>query len=56
LKQKKIDILKIKLNPLIVNQGVKLFEGVRTQYLLQLEECELFDDGMQIITYAFSNK
>jgi dihydrofolate reductase len=52
LENKKIDVLKIKLNPLIINQGVKLFEGVATPYHLHLEKCEVFDNGMQIMTYS----
>ena len=51
LAHEKIDILKVKLNPLIINRGIKLFEGVETTYLLHLIECEPFDNGMQIMTY-----
>jgi len=51
LAHKKIDILKVKLNPLIINQGIKLFEGVESPYSLHLDRCELFDKGMQILTY-----
>ena len=51
LAHEKIDILKIKLNPLIINQGIKLFDGVEKTYLLHLDGCELFDNGMQIMTY-----
>src|SRR5690554_3909700 len=47
LEHKKIDILKIKLNPLVVGQGIKLFEGIQSPYRLQLEACEVFEDGMQ---------
>ena len=51
LENQKIDVLKIKLNPLVVGQGRKLFEGLETPYHLQLESNHVFEDGMQIITY-----
>lgn len=51
LEHKKLDVLKIKLNPLIVGRGVKLFEGIQSQYHLAFESSHVFEDGMQIITY-----
>ena len=46
-----IDILKIKLNPLILGSGVKLFGASSKQYKLKLLEQENFDNGLQIISY-----
>src|SRR5690554_3972476 len=52
LEHEKIDILKIKLNPVVINQGIKLFEGAVKPYHLHLEGCEVFEKGMQIMTYG----
>jgi len=43
-----IDVLKIKLNPLILGSGVKLFGSSSKQYKLRLLEQEKFDFGLQI--------
>ena len=55
LAHKKIDILKVKLNPLIISRGIKLFEGVEATYLLHLNECEPFDNGMHSAHFMFSS-
>ncbi len=46
-----IDVLKIKLNPLILGKGVKIFGSSAKQHKLSLLEQEMFDYGLQIITY-----
>lgn len=47
-----IDILKIKLNPLVLGQGTRLF-GDSTKFLQpQLIETSLYEHGLQIITYS----
>ena len=46
-----IDILKIKLNPLILGGGVPLFGGTTKQYQLELLEKQGFEKGLQILTY-----
>ena len=46
-----IDIVKIKLNPLILGGGIPLFGPSKKQYQLKLIESEVFDDGLSIITY-----
>ena len=47
-----IDILKIKLNPLLLGQGTRLF-GNSTKFLQpQLIDSTLYDHGLQIITYS----
>lgn len=51
LNNERIDILKIKLNPLIIGKGVPMFEGVSTQYQTELIDQRIYDKGLQIITY-----
>ena len=51
LENELIDILKIKLNPLILGDGVKMFGLSRKQYQLKLLESEQYEGGLQIITY-----
>lgn len=47
-----IDQLKIKLNPIVLGSGVKLFGESNASLKCQLEGVESFDDGLQILTYA----
>lgn len=51
LEHEMIDVLKIKLNPLILGDGVKLFGKSSKQYKLKLKKSEQFSHGLQIITY-----
>lgn len=51
LENEKIDILKLKLNPLILGEGVKLFVHSSKKYKLQLLESKDYDNGMQIMTF-----
>ncbi|MDN5204667.1 dihydrofolate reductase family protein [Fulvivirgaceae bacterium BMA10] len=51
LENQMIEILKIKLNPLILGAGVKLFGSSKKQYRLILTDQENFDEGPQILTY-----
>ncbi|MFY8004446.1 MAG: dihydrofolate reductase family protein [Chitinophagaceae bacterium] len=51
LDNKKIDTLKLKLNPLILGQGKKLFGNSNSKYKLELLETAGYDNGLQIITY-----
>lgn len=46
-----IDVLKVKLNPFIMGDGVKMFEGNKNQIQLDLIEQQTFEKGLQIITY-----
>jgi dihydrofolate reductase len=46
-----VDILKIKLNPLILGDGVPLFGDSRTQYKLNFIKRESFQYGLQMLTY-----
>ncbi len=51
LDNQKIDILKLKLNPLILGQGVRLFGQSIKKRKLQLIETEDYENGLQIMTY-----
>jgi len=51
LENELIDILKVKLNPLILGEGVKMFDGISKQTQLELVEQQTFENGLQIITY-----
>jgi dihydrofolate reductase len=51
LDNKKIDTLKLKLNPLILGQGKKLFGNSNSKYKLELLETSDYENGLQIMTY-----
>ena len=51
LEHELIDVLKIKLNPLILGQGVRLFGPSTKQIKPELIDHQQFDHGLQIITY-----
>ncbi len=51
LDNQKIDILKLKLNPLILGEGIKLFGKSSKKYKLQLIDTEVYEGGLQIMTY-----
>lgn len=51
LEHKLIDVLKIKLNPLILGAGIRLFGASNTPHQLVLTDRQSFDDGLQILTY-----
>lgn len=46
-----IDQLKLKLNPIILGDGVRLFGNSKTKAKWNLKETEAFDDGLKILTY-----
>ena len=46
-----IDILKLKLNPLILGGGIRLFGNSRKDFLLELGESTVYEEGLQIMTY-----
>lgn len=58
LEHQKIDILKLKLNPLILGEGIKLFGTSSKQYKLQLIDTADYENGLQIMTYRieYENK
>ncbi|GJM35150.1 MAG: dihydrofolate reductase [Saprospiraceae bacterium] len=51
LENELIDVLKVKLNPLILGQGVPLFGASTKSFKLTLMESEQFEGGLQIMTY-----
>lgn len=46
-----IDQIKLKLNPIIIGEGIRLFGSSNAKINLDLDEQESFDDGLQILTY-----
>lgn len=46
-----IDVLKIKLNPLVLGQGVRLFGNSKKTCRLAVSDCQSYGCGLQIITY-----
>ncbi len=50
LENRKIDILKLKLNPLILGGGTKLFGKSAKKYKLKLISTKDYEHGLQIIT------
>lgn len=51
LENEEIDILRIKLNPVILGGGVRIFENISKKYRLELIDNNVFDNGLQIISY-----
>ncbi|WP_373497651.1 dihydrofolate reductase family protein [Aquiflexum sp.] len=51
LENQKIDILRIKLNPLILGGGKKLFGNSTKKYSLQLIDTAEYENSLQIMTY-----
>lgn len=46
-----IDQLKLKLNPIILGEGVRLFGNSKTTVKWRLIATESFEDGLQLLTY-----
>ena len=46
-----IDQLKLKLNPIVLSEGVRLFGDSKTALVSTLIEKESFDSGLQFLTY-----
>lgn len=51
LDNRMIDTLKLKLNPVAIGEGIKLFGSSKTKISLKLTDQESFDDGMLLLTY-----
>ena len=51
LDREQIDVLKIKLNPLIMGDGVRLFGNSNKKFSTELLDTQLYDNGLQMITY-----
>ena len=46
-----IDQLKLKLNPIILGNGIRLFGNSQTKTKWNLKETESFENGLKILTY-----
>ena len=46
-----IDQLKLKLNPIILGNGIRIFGKSKTKAKWNLKETETFEDGLKILTY-----
>jgi len=46
-----VDILKLKLNPIILGEGIPLFGNSKASLTGKLVEKESFEDGLEILTY-----
>lgn len=51
-----IDQLKLKVNPIVLGTGTRLFGNSTTNVKWTLVDSEGYDDGLQIITYELKNK
>ena len=51
-----IDQLKLKLNPIVLGNGVPLFGNSKTSLAGNLIEKESFDSGLEILTYELPEK
>lgn len=58
LNNQKIDILKLKVNPLLLGGGVRLFEQSQASHKLDLVETLNYENGLQIMTFniIYANK
>lgn len=51
LEQQMIDIVKIKLNPIVLGKGIRLFGKSEKAYSFNLGESKRYSDNLQISTY-----
>lgn len=56
LDNQQIELLKIKLNPLILGQGIRLFGDSKKSIKPMLIDTTLYDNGLQIMTYKIDYK
>lgn len=49
-----VDELKIKLNPLILGRGIRVFGPSEKTYQLKLIDTKTFSDGLQIVNYRLT--
>ncbi|MFK7978552.1 MAG: dihydrofolate reductase family protein [Saprospiraceae bacterium] len=54
LENELIDVLKIKLNPLLLGSGIRLFGDSKKIYQLTLQDRQSFEEGLQILTYQLN--
>ncbi len=51
LDNREIDILKIKLNPVMLRSGISLFGNSQTKVKMELIDSNIYEKGLQIMTY-----
>ncbi len=51
LENEMVDVLKVKLNPLILGDGIRVFGVSQKQHQLRLTQNDIFNDGLAILTY-----
>lgn len=51
LAHQQVDVLKIKLNPLVLGQGTRLFGECQTAYKAELVDSQVYEKGIQIMTF-----
>lgn len=51
LENQKIDTLKLKLNPLVLGKGIKLFGNSTANYKLKFVDSSSYENGLQIMTF-----
>lgn len=51
LENELVDVLKLKVNPLILGDGTPLFDASKKTYQLDLAESKAYNDGLTINTY-----
>ena len=56
LENELIDLLKLKVNPLILGKGIRIFGDSKKDYQLNLIESEKYDSGLLINTYKIEYK
>ncbi len=49
-----IDQLKLKLNPIILGNGIPLFGNSKTSFSIELIERESFDEGLEMLSYQIN--
>jgi len=54
LDHQRIDVLKIKLSPLLLGQGVRLFGESKKAYRAELLDSTRYEHGLQIMTYTIN--
>lgn len=47
-----IDIIKLKLNPIMLGQGIKLFGNSKTKAKFKHQSTEVFENEFQVLTYS----
>ena len=54
LEKEMIDVVKIKLNPIVLGSGVRLFGHSEKAFTLELKESKRYDDNLQISSYTIN--